>query len=148
MPKIRREATVPLPLELVWDFVSDMNNWAADMPGYITHQMLSDRQSIWRLRGDVGILSREVELLVNVIEWNERSSIGFTVKGTQEPVSGRGSLEMVQESQAETGLAFHMELTAGSVMGPLINALLTKVAPRVADDFVSALSAHLLAEMA
>jgi carbon monoxide dehydrogenase subunit G len=102
VPEVEYTTTVGLPRERVWDFVKDMNNWAPYLTGYQTHEVLSDTDSIWTLKGDVGVLARIVKLKAHVTEWNGPERVSFTLTGLNEQVDGDGTLEM---NAAETAAA-------------------------------------------
>jgi carbon monoxide dehydrogenase subunit G len=91
---------VNLPPEKVWDFVKDMNNWAPFLTGYQKHQILSDTDSIWTLKGDVGVLARTVELKAHITEWNGPERVSFTLTGVNELVEGGGTLTMGPYTQS------------------------------------------------
>jgi len=80
------------PLDAVWAFVSDMNNWAPFLTGYQRHQIIDATDSLWTLKGEVGILSRIVELRAHVTEWVEPQKVSFTLTGVNEDVDGGGTL--------------------------------------------------------
>jgi carbon monoxide dehydrogenase subunit G len=94
MPEVTYSTTMSLPVTLVWDFVKDMNNWAPMLTGYQKHEVLSDTDSVWTLKGDVGILSRVVQLKAHVTEWAGPERVSFTLTGLNEVVEGGGSLLM------------------------------------------------------
>jgi hypothetical protein len=94
MPDVEYTTTMSLPPEEVWDFVKDMNNWAPFLTGYQKHEVLSETDSIWWLKGDVGILSRTVQLRAHVVEWNGPERVAFTLEGLNESVDGGGELTM------------------------------------------------------
>jgi carbon monoxide dehydrogenase subunit G len=94
MPEVEFTTRVGRPREDVWEFVKDMNNWAPYLTGYQTHEILSDTDSIWTLKGDVGVLARVVKLKAHVTEWNGPSRVSFTLTGLNEQVDGDGTLEM------------------------------------------------------
>ena len=94
MPEAIHTLRVALPPEAVWDFVKDMNQWAPMLTGYQKHRILSDTKSLWTLKGDVGILSRTVELEVNITEWAGPDRVRFTLTGLNEAVSGEGQFEI------------------------------------------------------
>lgn len=146
MPDIRRSASVPLAVAPVWAYVADMNHWAADVPGYRDHTMLSDRESIWRLAGDVGILSREVEVKVVITDWQEPRHVAFTLEGTEEPVTGEGTFDVEPAGDAETRLDFYLSLAAGGPLAPVINVLLKTQLAKIADQFIATLKDRLLAQ--
>jgi len=94
VPEVEYTTRVGLPRETVWDFVKDMNNWAPYLTGYQTHEVLSETDSVWTLKGDVGVLARVVKLKAHVTEWNGPSRVSFTLTGLNEQVDGDGALEM------------------------------------------------------
>ena len=116
MPEIRREATIPLPIEQVWNFIADMNEWAHNLPGYCGHEMKSETESIWRLRGDVGIISREIDVHVIITEWVDQTRVRFSLKGVYEPVKGRGQVGITAIDSTQTKLIIEMELKATGLM--------------------------------
>lgn len=92
MPEVAYTAEMRLPLATVWAFVSDMNNWAPFLTGYQKHEVLDATDSLWTLKGEVGILSRRVELRAHVTEWVEPQKVSFTLTGVNEAVDGGGTL--------------------------------------------------------
>ena len=94
MPEAIHTLRVALPPEAVWDFVKDMNQWAPMLTGYQKHSIVSETKSLWTLKGDVGILSRTVELEVNITEWAGPDRVRFTLTGLNEAVSGEGQFEI------------------------------------------------------
>jgi hypothetical protein len=94
MPEVEYTTVVNLPPEQVWDFVKDMNNWAPFLTGYQKHEILSETDSIWTLKGDVGMLARTVELKAHITEWNGPERVSFTLAGINELVDGGGTLLM------------------------------------------------------
>lgn len=144
MPEIQRDASIALPIGQVWEFIADMNEWAHCLPGYCAHEMKSETESIWRLKGDVGILSREVDLRVIITEWVDQDRVKFTLKGVYEPVEGKGQVGIIAKDITQTKLILQMELKATGLMGPIINALLGKVITGMGDEFIASLSDELL----
>src|SRR3954463_826180 len=92
MPEVEYTTQMRLPVSDVWAFVSDMNNWAPFLTGYQKHEVVDATDSIWTLKGDVGILSRIVELRAHVTEWTAPSKVAFTLTGLNEAVEGGGSV--------------------------------------------------------
>lgn len=116
MPEVTFKTAMNLPVGLVWDFVKDMNNWAPFLTGYQKHEILSETDSIWTLKGDVGVLSRVVQLKAHVTEWAGPERVSFTLTGLNEPVAGGGTLEMrphVGQAPAAPKLGFVQRLLRG-----------------------------------
>jgi carbon monoxide dehydrogenase subunit G len=92
MPEVAYTTEMRMPLDAVWAFVSDMNNWAPFLAGYQKHEIIDGADSLWTLKGEVGILSRIVELRAHVTEWVEPEKVSFTLTGVNEVVDGGGTL--------------------------------------------------------
>ena len=71
-----------------------MDNWAPLLTGYQGHEKVDDKHSIWTLKGDVGILSREVRLDVHITEWRDAEEVSFSLNGLNEDVDGDGTFEL------------------------------------------------------
>ena len=78
MPQVEYSTTIQLPRHLIWEFVKDINNWAPFLTGYQRHEIVDERDSIWTLRGDVGVLARMVKLKAHITEWNGPERVSFT----------------------------------------------------------------------
>lgn len=96
MPEVQCTTKMPLPVTAVWEFVKDMNNWAPFLTGYQSHEALDETDSIWTLKGDVGVLARTVKLRAHVTEWSGPDRVSFTLTGLNEPVEGGGTLVMTR----------------------------------------------------
>jgi carbon monoxide dehydrogenase subunit G len=94
MPEVEYATTMSLPRPLIWEFVKDMNNWAPFLTGYQRHEILDQTDSVWTLKGDVGILSRVVKLRAHITEWVDQERVAFTLTGLNEKVDGGGVLLM------------------------------------------------------
>ena len=95
--------TTKLPITDIWDFVQDMDNWAPFLTGYQKHEKLSETESVWTVKGDVGILARIVQFRVEVVEWSGPEHVRFTLLGLNEQMQGEGSfrIEPFEEEGAE-----------------------------------------------
>jgi carbon monoxide dehydrogenase subunit G len=98
MPEVAYATRMHLSPEVIWDFVKEMDNWAPFLTGYQKHEKLSETDSVWTLKGDVGVLSRMVQLKFHVTEWNGPSRVTFTLTGLNESVDGEGSLAITTAS--------------------------------------------------
>lgn len=97
MPEVQHVAQVQRPVAEVWDFVRDMNHWAPFLTGYMSHTQESETDSEWTLRGDLGMLSREVQFAVHIDEWLDEERVRFTLNGLNEPVTGTGRFTLLAD---------------------------------------------------
>ena len=91
MPEVECSTVVQNTMDVVWPFVADMNRWAPFLTGYQSHEIENETDSIWILKGDVGILSREVRFRVHIDEWADGERVRFTMTGLSEPMEGGGT---------------------------------------------------------
>jgi carbon monoxide dehydrogenase subunit G len=83
-----------LPAEAIWEFVREMDNWAPFLTGYQSHEKQSDTESVWTLKGDVGVLARTLRFSVRVTEWSGPERVSFALKGLNEPMIGEGAFTL------------------------------------------------------
>ena len=94
MPEAEYSTTARLPVPVIWAYVREMDNWAPFLRGYQSHQKQSDTDSLWVLKGDVGMVTRTVKFHVHIDEWGEPSRVRFTLKGLNEPMEGGGEFRL------------------------------------------------------
>ena len=94
MPQCTHTTVVHAPLAPTWAFVREMDNWAPLLTGYQGHDKRDDKTSVWRLKGDVGMLSREVALRVEITEWLDAERVSFTLVGEGEAIDGDGTFSI------------------------------------------------------
>lgn len=106
MPSVEYRRTIAAPFAKVWPFVRDMDNWASLVTGYQRHEKLSDTESIWHLKGELGGLTRVAEFKVLVTEWDENGRVIFVLEGINEPVTGEGNF-IAEEQTSEQRVLPH-----------------------------------------
>ena len=104
MPETEYTTTAKLPVEVIWDFVKEMDNWATFVTGYQSHEKQNENDSIWILKGDVGVLARLLRFQVRVTEWAGPERVRFELEGLNEPMQGGGSFEMAPYESAEDAI--------------------------------------------
>jgi carbon monoxide dehydrogenase subunit G len=113
MPEVEYATIVAAPVDRVWSYVEDLTNWCHLMVGYKALEIVDDRRSIWTLRGDVGILTREVRIQVDITEWVPRERVRFVVTGLTERLEGGGAFLMEPGDEPST----HEPAAAGAEDG-------------------------------
>jgi carbon monoxide dehydrogenase subunit G len=134
MPAGTHSVNVPLSIETIWGFVQDMNNWAPLVPGYIEHEIINDRESTWAFKGDLGFMKKTVKLKIDIKEWNEPSGVIFDLTGISDNFKGGGYFKAESIDANETTMTGNLDITAGGMMGPMINQILVKFVPQTAQE--------------
>lgn len=94
MIEVEHSTRLAAPLERVWEYVWDIPNWAPFVVGYQRLRLVDDRTSVWTLRGDIGILAREVDIKVEITEWQAAQVVRFALTGVTERLEGSGEVRM------------------------------------------------------
>ncbi|MGM9924846.1 MAG: CoxG family protein [Bacillus sp. (in: firmicutes)] len=143
MPSGIHQIEIDLPIEKIWDFVKDMNNWAPLVPGYITHEILNDKQSTWEFKGDLGIMKKKVRLQIDIKEWIEPTTVTFDLQGLNENFSGDGYFQAEAINDNKTLMTGYLDINAAGKMGPMINVILKKFVPQTATDLTEAIASKI-----
>lgn len=91
MPSAEHTHIVDAPFEQVWAFVREIDNWAPLVTGYQRHEKLSEADSFWLVKGQLGGLTRVAEFQVHIDSWDDTGHVLFSLTGINEPVTGSGS---------------------------------------------------------
>lgn len=142
MPEVSHTVTVRAKPEDVFAFVKNFDNWAPFLIGYQSYDVIDDTDSIWTLKGDVGILSRTVQLKVHISEWVEGQRVAFELKGLTESVEGNGHF-LVAAGPEGSSLTFNLRLHAGGLSGPMVNAVMTPLLRPAATSLANKIAARL-----
>ena len=143
MPKVDYTAMIDVPRATVWEFVTDINNWAPLAKGYQEHQVVNDRESLWTVKGDIGPISRVTKFQVQITDWVEGDRVAFTLKGLNESVAGEGAIRLTDTEAAGTQIVGEAAIEFGGSMGPVINQLFVPWARAGADELVTKIAVAL-----
>ncbi|GIO27068.1 CoxG family protein [Ornithinibacillus bavariensis] len=130
MPGGTYSKELDLPIEKIWEFVSDMNKWAPLVPGYIDHQILNEKQSTWKFKGDIGKIQKTVNMRIDITEWKKPTSVRFTLTGISENVTGNGYFEAESITAYKTKMTGYLTMSAKGLMGPMVNPVLKSLIPK------------------
>ncbi|MED4755296.1 SRPBCC family protein [Brevibacillus choshinensis] len=140
MPQGIHTIELNLPIQSVWEFVSVMENWIPLVPGYISHEIINDRQSTWTFTTDIGILKKKIHLQVDITEWVEPTLVKFNLTGINENFSGEGYFKAQELGKQHTKMTGFIEITAKGVKAPVINPVLKNYVPEMTTDLVEAIA--------
>ncbi|CDQ40484.1 MULTISPECIES: CoxG family protein [Virgibacillus] len=140
MPSGIHEVEIDVPIENVWEFVSDMNHWAPLVPGYIEHDILNDRESTWKFKGDLGIIQKTVNLKIIITEWQKPTKVTFDLKGLSENFDGEGYFKAEALAESTTKITGNLSITAGGLMAKMINPVLKSFVPKTAKELTEAIA--------
>lgn len=143
MPVYSHQVEVNAPIETVWDFVSHIHKWAPLVPGYIEHQILSDKESTWCFKSDIGIMKKKIELKVDITGWEEPSKVTFNLIGLNEKFTGHGYFLAEQRGNAKVLMTGCLDITAEGMLAKVANSILTTSLPETTSELTEAVAAKI-----
>ena len=137
MPDAYYTGKAGLPARHVWLFVSDFNNWAPLVPGYINHEMLNDRQMIWEFTGELGLMKKDIKMHAEIKEWKTEERISFSMQGINEKFTGNGFFHIEREGRNQSAVNGHLNITSKGLAAPVTNAMLKTAVPEILDELAA-----------
>lgn len=121
---------VPVAVEKVWDYVSDMEKWAKLVPGYRSHNMITDNQSTWKFEGSVGVIKKSAEVQIDILEWQAPNKVTFELKGLTDNFAGNGYFLAEKIDDTNTRMTGFLDVKAGGLASAVLNPILKPVVPK------------------
>lgn len=121
---------IAAPVENVWAYVSQIENWATMVPAYKEHEQIDEQKSIWTFEGNFKGLKKTVKMELNVTEFDEPSIIRFEIKGLTDNFTGSGRFT-AEETAGQTTMTGTIEVNAGGLSGAMLSPVIKMVLPKV-----------------
>lgn len=139
MARADHQLEIDIAIEHVWSFVSNIDNWAPLVPGYVDHKVLHDGQSTWKFKGDVGNVRKTIRLKLDITEWRKPTRIAFVLTGLNDSVKGDGYFEAKTVSNETTKITGHMNMNAKGMLRPVVNPVLKSLIPKTTRELTEAI---------
>lgn len=142
---IETEQTVVIEAAIaqVWDYVSDIERWAALMPGMRECEVVDANDSKWTIKVGVGGLVRTVRVNVHVDEWDGPGRVLFSYALDGDPVKGGGTYTARLVGAARTEIVLQVRVEGGGPMAPMWEAMGKPLLPQLAKGFANQLKAEI-----
>jgi carbon monoxide dehydrogenase subunit G len=129
---------VNVPIHKVWKFVHSMDHWAPLVPGYIEHEILNEKESIWKFKSDLGIMKKKVHLKVEITDWLEPEKVTFMLVGLNEKFIGNGYFEAKMLTKHKTSMTGYLDIIAEGKLAKIVNPILKSNIPEMTEEFTIA----------
>lgn len=143
MPSYSHQAEVNVPIDSIWEFVSDIDNWAPLVPGYIEHKIISEKESTWSFTSDIGIMKKKIELKVDITSWQKPTTITFNLTGINEKFTGHGFFTAEAQSPKKIIMTGCLEIKAEGMMAKMANSILQSSLPEVTAELTEAVASKM-----
>jgi carbon monoxide dehydrogenase subunit G len=144
MPSELQQVELAIPIDVIWDFIRDADNWAPLVPGYIQHEQLNSQLITWEFKSDLGIMKKKVSLLIKITEWNEPTRVDFElIRASNEKHLGGGYVEAKALNKEKTRVRAFLDINAKGPIGSLANSLFKSAIPKSTGEVAAAISSKL-----
>ncbi|WP_225986002.1 SRPBCC family protein [Psychrobacillus glaciei] len=121
---------IPTSVENVWEYVSQIENWAIMVPAYKEHEQIDEQKSVWTFEGNFKGFKKTVKMELNVTEFHEPSTIRFALKGLTDNFTGSGKFT-AEEMAGQTAMTGTIEVNTGGLTGAVLTPVVKMVLPKV-----------------
>ncbi|WP_313894520.1 SRPBCC family protein [Psychrobacillus sp.] len=122
--------SISTSVENVWEYVSQIENWATMVPAYKEHEQIDEQMSVWTFEGNFKGLKKTVKMELNITEFHEPSMIRFELKGVTDNFTGSGEFT-AEEADGQTLMTGTVEVNAGGLTGAVLSPVIKMVLPKV-----------------
>ncbi len=131
----------PIKAELtqIWNYVSNMANWASNMPGYRAFEIVNAQESLWTLKIGFGQLVRTVKVRVQIEIWREPDRVDFCYRLDDDPVSGCGHYAAQLRDDGEVEIELSIHIVGEGRSSPVWEAMGRPVLPKMVGAFAKSL---------
>jgi len=143
MPSDKQQVELDIPSGVIWKFISDADNWAPLVPGYLYHEKVNEELILWEFKSEIGIMKKKVHLMIHIKEWKEPCKVSFELKRKNEKYLGEGYLEVKALNQNKTRVIGFLDINASGAMGSLANSLFKKAIEKSDEEVVDAISSKI-----
>ena len=140
MPSDVYKKLVNASIDELWGTVSNLDNWATLMPGYVEHEVISDSKGKLVFLGDFGIVKKNVTLQIEDIQRTPPEEISFKLIGVGEGVNGSGSYTLEKVTEGSTKVTCQFEMAGSGFMGAMVNNILKNFVPQVTKELVEGIN--------
>lgn len=81
--------------------------------------------------------------MVTIKEWIEPTKVTFTLKGSNDGLSGGGYFLAEAIDKHKTRMTVFLEITASGAMGPIVNKILKSNLPKITEEMTIAITTKL-----
>src|SRR5699024_2479772 len=134
-----------VPIERVWNFVCHPSNWAPLITGYSKHEIISDRQSYWTFKGELGRIEKTVHVRVDITEWLKPTKISFMLTGLNENFKGYGHFYAKALQATTTKIIGKLEIQAKGSRCLVLSPSLKAVLPKTTKDLTESIARKMTA---
>jgi len=142
MPLVEREFQLNAPLEAVWTLLNDPNELGKSVPGCEAVTPLSENEWKWRVKFNVGVVSRRMEAIARIIEKDPQRRLSIRLDSIENDF--KANLTITLESAPPfTRVNFSANVEARGPFQMIVNQMIKGQLDKLLVEFASNVSKKL-----
>lgn len=113
-----------LPLAKVWEIIGAYEMWGPLLPGYLGHERINEKESVWKIKREIGFIKTKFDIGIGIKEWNEPHSIKFQFEDRKERFSGDCFVEIKEIAENETLLTVSVRYSVSGSLSKMISNIM------------------------
>jgi uncharacterized protein len=140
LPVTTTEFTVELPRAKMWEILNDPSRLGKCVPGCEEVQVLGPEDSRWKVKLNVGIISRRMEARAKVVERVEPSRMVIKIESVEGDITGSWKLDLSELHPGATKVNFVADMTARGSFEWVVNQMIKTQLSKMVSQFVACIS--------
>ena len=120
MPLYSYDVTVNVPIEEVWDYVANFQNWAPLISGFVSYTPINSREIHWVFVTNLVIYKKRTEVISEITTWRKPSTIVFNIRGVTDELNATVHLYAKSLSVNQTKLSATVQIAPEGFLSKLI----------------------------
>ena len=143
MISTEQSVAIAAPIDVVWDYASNIGRWANLMTGLVEFELQGADDNRWTLKVGAGALVRTVKVAVHVDRWAGPEEVDFSYRLENDPVDGSGSYRARSLGPQATEITLAVRVQGKGPQAPMWEALGRPLLPSFAQAFAEQLKGEI-----
>lgn len=130
MPEIMHSMKLEYPVTKLWKLVNSPDQLVTIIPGYVNHEIVSDRKFAVSFKVKYGMIKKLVKMHIDIHKCAEPHLMTFSFKSDSKHIIGNGKYMARPLNPKNTKLTITLDVYAQGAMGPMINSFLRNYEPQ------------------
>ncbi|MFI5449403.1 MAG: CoxG family protein [Candidatus Bathyarchaeia archaeon] len=144
MPVVERELLIPAPIQQVWDLLNDPAQLSKCVPGCEEASLGADDEWKWKMKFNVGVISRRIEAIARVVEKEPTRKLAINLDSVTGDFKMQLHLEFAEEKPTSTRVKFAANVDARGPFQIVVNQIIKSQMAKLVGEFAANVSSKLV----
>jgi len=120
MPLYSYDVNVNVPIEEVWDYVANFQNWAPLISGFVSYTPINSKEIHWVFVTNLVLYKKRTEVISEITTWRKPSTIVVNLRGVTDELNATVHLYAKSLSPNQTKLSATIQIAPEGFLSKLI----------------------------